>query len=171
MLSDAGWCRGENEAPAALGWEAGRSGRAGPRRVRSCCLPPAMPAKAFHASAQGTRLVAQHIGNWLTCCTFCASPLPRALWATRYHRSTHSLVVPWQADLREAMDPVAQADGAADLNLKLMKWRAAPSLDLARLASTKCLLLGAGAVRCVCTGGVVGVLQNTGDRMPLCVRL
>jgi hypothetical protein len=50
-----------------------------------------------------------------------------------------------QVDLREAMDPVRQADGAADLNLKLMKWRAAPSLDLARLAATKCLLLGAGA--------------------------
>lgn len=37
-----------------------------------------------------------------------------------------------------------QAEGAADLNLKLMKWRAAPSLDLGCLAATKCLLLGAG---------------------------
>jgi ubiquitin-like modifier-activating enzyme ATG7 len=65
------------------------------------------------------------------------------------------------------MDPVAQADGAADLNLKLMKWRAAPSLDLARLASTKCLLLGAGAARCV-RWGVAGVMLNTGDRILLC---
>ena len=62
------------------------------------------------------------------------------------------------------MDPVAQADGAADLNLKLMKWRAAPSLNLARLASTKCLLLGAGAVR----WGVAGVMLNIGDRILLC---
>jgi len=43
------------------------------------------------------------------------------------------------------MDPAKQAESAADLNLKLMKWRAAPSLDLGRLAATKCLLLGAGA--------------------------
>lgn len=75
-----GWCQGEGEAPAALGWEAGARGKAAPRQV----------------------------------------------------------------DLSEAMDPVKQAEGAADLNLKLMKWRAAPSLDLGCLAATKCLLLGAG---------------------------
>jgi ubiquitin-like modifier-activating enzyme ATG7 len=57
------------------------------------------------------------------------------------------------------MDPVAQADGAADLNLKLMKWRAAPSLDLDRLASTKCLLLGAGAVCCMHCNAVQNVTE------------
>ena len=75
------------------------------------------------------------------------SPCCMPHWPRRRPSSPqHHGSSPWQADLREAMDPVAQADGAADLNLKLMKWRAAPSLDLARLASTKCLLLGAGAV-------------------------
>ncbi len=50
------------------------------------------------------------------------------------------------ANLAEYMDPVRLADQAVDLNLKLMKWRLAPNLDLDTINSTKCLLLGSGTL-------------------------
>jgi ubiquitin-like modifier-activating enzyme ATG7 len=50
------------------------------------------------------------------------------------------------ANLAEYMDPTRLADQAVDLNLRLMKWRLAPNLDLDVIKNTKCLLLGAGTL-------------------------
>ena len=44
--------------------------------------------------------------------------------------------------MRSSMDPVKLAEASVDLNLKLMKWRLVPDLDLEKIKATKCLLLG-----------------------------
>ncbi|KAE8400431.1 hypothetical protein BDV37DRAFT_204472 [Aspergillus pseudonomiae] len=49
-------------------------------------------------------------------------------------------------DLTEYLDPQRLADQSVDLNLKLMKWRISPNLDLEKIKHTKCLLLGAGTL-------------------------
>lgn len=55
---------------------------------------------------------------------------------------------PRVADLGALMDPRRLAASAVDLNLQLMRWRAAPSLDTTTIAQTRCLLLGAGTLGC-----------------------
>ncbi|KAH7883150.1 hypothetical protein F5I97DRAFT_1902440 [Phlebopus sp. FC_14] len=60
------------------------------------------------------------------------------------------------ADLAPMMDPTRLADQAVDLNLKLMRWRILPSLDLDRVAATKCLLLGAGTLGCYVARTLMG---------------
>lgn len=47
------------------------------------------------------------------------------------------------AELAAVLDPATQAAQAVALNLKLMRWRAAPALDLDAVAATRCLILGA----------------------------
>lgn len=53
-----------------------------------------------------------------------------------------------------------------DLNLKLMRWRIQPAIDLPKVAGTRCLLLGAGTLGCnvarclmVCSAQLLGRVQ------------
>lgn len=48
------------------------------------------------------------------------------------------------SDLSSVLDPARLAENSVRLNIKLMRWRALPELDVDLLAETKCLLLGAG---------------------------
>ncbi|KAG1662518.1 hypothetical protein FOA52_000922 [Chlamydomonas sp. UWO 241] len=57
-------------------------------------------------------------------------------------------LLPRKVDLSPLMSPQLLADQAVTLNLRLMRWRAAPDLDIQRVADAKCLLLGAGTLGC-----------------------
>lgn len=50
--------------------------------------------------------------------------------------------------LKEQLEPKTISENAVDLNLKLMKWRMIPSLDLDILKQSSCLLLGSGSLGC-----------------------
>lgn len=65
---------------------------------------------------------------------------------TGWERSRNGKLQAQQVNLGEYMDPARLADSSVDLNLKLMKWRIAPGLDLDGIKNTKCLLLGAGTL-------------------------
>ncbi|KAI9724944.1 MAG: Autophagy protein 7 [Candelaria pacifica] len=65
---------------------------------------------------------------------------------TGWERNRSGKVASKTANLAEYMDPQRLADQSVDLNLKLMRWRIAPTLDLDKIKSTKCLLLGAGTL-------------------------
>ncbi|KAH7325890.1 E1-like activating enzyme [Stachybotrys elegans] len=65
---------------------------------------------------------------------------------TGWERSRNGKLQAQQVNLGEYMDPTRLADSSVDLNLKLMKWRLAPDLDLDKIKNTKCLLLGAGTL-------------------------
>jgi len=51
-------------------------------------------------------------------------------------------------NLAGTMDAKQLMENAVDLNLKLMRWRMLPNLNLELVAKTKCLLLGAGTLGC-----------------------
>ena len=58
-------------------------------------------------------------------------------------------------DLKSQLSPTYLSNAATKLNLELMKWRIAPYLDLEKIRSTKCLLLGAGTLGCHVARGLV----------------
>mmetsp|Transcript_4409 Transcript_4409/g.5077 ORF Transcript_4409/g.5077 Transcript_4409/m.5077 type:complete len:849 (-) Transcript_4409:41-2587(-) len=55
---------------------------------------------------------------------------------------------PRSVNLAPLLSPAHLAQQATDLNLKLMKWRMIPNLDLQRLSNTRVLLLGSGTLGC-----------------------
>lgn len=70
------------------------------------------------------------------------------LAAVGWERNTKGTLSGRIINLSSSMDQTKLAANAVDLNLKLMRWRLLPSLQLERIAGTKCLLFGAGTLGC-----------------------
>jgi ubiquitin-like modifier-activating enzyme ATG7 len=83
-----------------------------------------------------------------------------SLTSVGWELNARSKLGPRLVDLRPLMDSTHLAIQAADLNLKLMKWRMIPNLNTSLLQSTKVLLLGAGTLGC----SVARVLLGWGVR-------
>ena len=63
---------------------------------------------------------------------------------------------PRSVNLRPLLDSQHLAIQAADLNLKLMKWRMIPSLQVEKLQSTRVLIIGAGTLGCTVARVLLG---------------
>ena len=70
------------------------------------------------------------------------------LQITGWEKNDKGQFAPKFANMRSSMDPKSLAESSVDLNLKLMKWRLVPDLDLSKMYNVKCLLLGSGTLGC-----------------------
>lgn len=75
--------------------------------------------------------------------SFDAAEAPKV---TGWERTAQKKLGPKMADLGSLIDPKQLAEQAVDLNLRLMKWRVAPQIDLDIIKKQKILLLGAGTL-------------------------
>lgn len=67
---------------------------------------------------------------------------------TGWERNSQGKLLPKLSAMGDTMDPIKLSEHFSKLNLKLMKWRLLPNLDLDLIKQQKCLLLGAGTLGC-----------------------
>lgn len=65
-----------------------------------------------------------------------------------WERNEKNQLHPRVVNMSESMNSEKLAEAAVNLNLKLMKWRVMPDIDLDVIKAQKCLLLGAGTLGC-----------------------
>lgn len=94
-------------------------------------------------------------GFWINNVTINTNLNKEQTKVTGWERNNDKLA-PKFADLNGLLDPKTRADQSVDLNLRLMKWRVAPELDLDGIKNSKCLLLGAGTLGSYIARGLLG---------------
>lgn len=65
-----------------------------------------------------------------------------------WERNEKNQLHPRVVDMSNSMNTEKLAESAVNLNLKLMKWRIAPEINLDLIKNQKCLLLGSGTLGC-----------------------
>lgn len=85
-----------------------------------------------------------------------SSLVPTAPQAFGWERNTAGKLGAKVTDLGPLMDPKSLADQAVGLNLKLMRWRLMPSIDLSQMEGAKFLLFGAGTLGCYVARTILG---------------
>ena len=65
-----------------------------------------------------------------------------------WERNEKNQLHPRVVDMSSNMNTEKLAESAVNLNLKLMKWRIAPDINLDIIKNQKCLLLGSGTLGC-----------------------
>lgn len=82
---------------------------------------------------------------------FCEKMPPVVGW----ERNNKGKLLPRQTNLSSFLDARKVMDAAVDLNLKLMRWRVLPNLDLSKIQNTKVLLVGSGTLGCNVARGLL----------------
>ncbi|CAM9183473.1 unnamed protein product [Discosporangium mesarthrocarpum] len=82
--------------------------------------------------------------------------LPARVGSLGWEPNTKGKPGPRRAHLSSLMNPRRLAQNSVRLNIKLMRWRALPELDVGLLERTKCLLLGAGTLGCAVARSLLG---------------
>ena len=65
-----------------------------------------------------------------------------------WERNEKNQLHPRVVNMSGSMNSEKLAEAAVNLNLKLMKWRVMPDINLEIIKSCKCLLLGSGTLGC-----------------------
>ncbi|ODQ66455.1 autophagy-related protein 7, partial [Nadsonia fulvescens var. elongata DSM 6958] len=106
----------------------------------------------FSSGARSIVLQLKSESAFVTPATSSKTPLKITGW----ERNAQNKLAPKYTDLGALIDPQRLADQAVDLNLKLMKWRIAPTLNLSAIKNNRCLLLGAGTLGSYIARGLLG---------------
>ncbi|TFL02674.1 hypothetical protein BDV98DRAFT_592331 [Pterulicium gracile] len=148
VVSSAESTEALTQRPSGVGWEKNNQGKLSPRIAD---LAPMMDPARCVASP----LSIIHLLHLPPATTTATSTSLHLLPSTSLHLlpSTFLHLLP-STFLRPPSTILAEQ--AVDLNLKLMRWRILPALNLEKVSQTRCLLLGAGTLGCYVARTLMG---------------